>query len=342
MRDRAVRLGKTAERFAGLLGFDGDVREHAHRAGLLTKSDLVTEMVDEFPKLQGAMGREYALEDDEPEPVAEAIGEQYLPEGPDDPVPDTEVGTCVALADKADALVGCFGVGMEPTASSDPYGLRRAALGIIRILRGSDTALSLEDLVEAAYQSYARDQDLTLTVDREELIDDVVDFIERRLGFYLAEEYAKDVVQAVMAAETDDVEGVRGRVAVLSEMRREADFEPLALGFKRVVNILDKEAESEGGVDVDFDPEALVEPEEEALWEAYRTSRQRVDDAVDGRNWEEACRALVDLKEPIDDFFDSVRVMAEDEELRRNRIGLLDELRALFSRVADISQIQVD
>lgn len=338
MRDRAIRLGKTAERFAGLLGFDGDVREHAHRAGLLTKSDLVTEMVDEFPKLQGTMGREYALEDGEPEPVAEGIGEQYLPEGPDDPVPSTEVGSCVALADKADALVGCFGVGMEPTASSDPYGLRRAALGIIRILEGSDTAVSLEDLVEGAFQSYAREQDLTLSVDREDLVDRVVEFVERRLGFHLTEEYAKDVVRAVMAAETDDVEGVRGRVAVLSEMRREADFEPLALGFKRVVNILDQETDLEADVDAD----ALVEPEEEALLEAFETSRRRVDEALEGRDWEEACRALVDLKEPIDDFFESVRVMADDEQLRRNRMGLLEELRSLFLRVADISQIQVD
>ncbi len=340
MADRSRRIGETAGALAECLEFDASTVEHAERAGRLSKTDLVTEMVDEFPKLQGVMGREYALADGEPEPVADAIAEQYLPRGAeDDALPETQAGRCVALAEKLDALVGCFGVEMEPTSSSDPFGLRRAAIGVIRILEASGYTVSVSELVERTLSTY---DDEALTVEASELTERLTDFVERRLHYYLADDVPTDVVNAVLAAESDDVVGAIGRVEALAELRGEPDFEPLALGFKRVVNILDKEEDAGADGIGDVDPDRFEKPEEDELYKSFRTLSERVAGSVEARRWHDACEALIQLKGPVDAFFDSVMVMADDEALKRNRVALLAEIRDLFLHVADISTIQTE
>ncbi len=334
MRDRSARMSSLAGGIARALGLDEGAREAASRAALLSKTDLVSQLVDEFPDLQGVMGREYALKAGEDEAVAQAIGEQYLPGGPEDPVPSTEVASCVALAEKLDAIVGCFGVGMVPDSTKDPYGLRRSALGVLRILAELEEPLELTGLVELARDAY-RDSHGKL----EGSTADVVEFLTTRLHFLLLEQAPTDVVKAVLATGVTDVPSVHGRIAALDELRHREDFEPLALGFKRVVNILKKQAQ---GVDLvgEVDPGLFEDGSEEALFGAYRKSREALDSLADARDWRGMLEALIELKGPVDAFFDGVMVMADDEAVRVNRLRLLEGLRSIFFRVADISQVQ--
>lgn len=355
MYERSRRISETAGDLVLALGMNGETESHARRAGRLAKTDLVTDMVGEFSDLQGVMGREYALADGEADEVAVAIEEQYLPKGADDALPETDTGRAVALAEKLDALVGCFGVGLEPTASSDPYGLRRAALGVIRIVDDAGWTGPIRELLQITHDAYIdvegdEEADHTgdpdeLDVPRERLIDNLVEFISRRLRYLLMEHYPTDVVDAVLEVDREHVVDIFLRVEALTDLREEADFEPLALGFKRVVNILKKEEQAEAHLEGrglsadDVDADLLEATEEQELWEAFRSSRTEVDDAVASRNWDEACVALIRLKSPVDAFFDEVMVMAEDEAVRQNRLALLAALRDLFFEVADVSKI---
>lgn len=336
MKARAERISRLARQISVALGLGVDAA--AARAGLLSKSDLVTQLVGEFPDLQGTMGREYALQDGEPREVATAIYEQYLPGGARADIPQTDAGACVALAEKLDALVGCFGVDMIPSSQADPYGLRRAALGVIRILQGRALSVGLSELFEMAIDAYEALSPGVLDRSREALVEALLDFVATRLKYQLTEEFSTEVVDAVLAADRDDVLSVRDRVEALEALRGEADFEPLAVGFKRVVNIVRKEVDA-GAALAEVDTSALVEPQEEALWEAYQHASSDLHVALGARDWRAACHALIGLKGPVDDFFDHVMVNAEDEGLRRNRLAMLDALRALFFRVADISRV---
>lgn len=338
MRARAERMSALAGSIAERRADDEGTADHAARAGLLAKSDLVTEMVDEFTDLQGIMGREYALADGEPEAVATAIAEQYRPEAADAALPETPAGVCVALAEKLDALVGGFGVDLEPSANKDPYGLRRAALGIVRILLDRDIDASIRDFVEMAYEAYESNDDAEwLFRSREEIADRLTDFVVRRLRYFLTDEYPTDVVDAVVSVRGGDILDAADCTWALATLRDNEDFEPLALAFKRVVNILEDEDVS-GGAEVDAD---LFEADEEtALWEAYESAEQQVRRSVDAGDWEAACQTLIQLKQSVDDFFDTVMVNAEDPAVRANRLALLDRLRGTFLEVADMSRIQ--
>lgn len=340
MKDRSIRMARLAERIAQELGLDATVAAHAARAGLLAKADLVSQMVFEFPDLQGVMGREYALKAGEPVEVATAIHEQYLPRGAEDALPGSDAGACVALAERLDALVGCFGIGLVPTSAADPYGLRRAALGVLRILQGRGYRIALSELLKLTIGVYDDICPDVLDKEPDALRAELTDFFGTRLKFQLATAAPTDVVDAVLAAGFDDVLSVQGRVSALASLRNEPDFEPLAVGFKRVVNILKKQAEGVAPGSLEVDPARLAEPAEQALFEAWGQARARVDAALAERNWQAACQALIALKTPVDHFFDHVMVMTDDQALRDNRIALLDKLRALFLQVADISVIQ--
>lgn len=355
MYDRSMRMAALAGDISWALGFDEDVERCAEVGGLLSKVDLLTDMVGEFPDLQGVMGREYALADGEEPAVAQAIYEQYLPGGADDAVPASDVGALVALAEKLDALVGCFGIGLIPTSASDPYALRRAALGVIRILQEREYSIGLSELFEMAISAYdfvpdEEPDDLgdeselmqtPLETDTDELIEQLLDFASTRLKYQLAGDFPTDVVDAVLAANRDDVLSVRERVEALANLRSEPDFEPLAAGFKRVVNILRKQTDENADTDLSVDESRFAEEQESQLFAAYLEAQKTVEAAVEAHDWPAACEALIRLKSPVDAFFDHVMVMAEDEALRNNRIALLGELRGLFMRVADISKIQV-
>ncbi len=337
---RTVRMAKLSSSLADALGFDDTVATEARRAAELSKADLVSAMVGEFPDLQGVMGREYALRAGEDEAVAIAIEEHYLPAKSDGPLPQTPAGEVVALADKLDAIVGCFGINMIPSSTSDPYGLRRAALGVLRILR--DRQVDLDVLIEAAAEAYVFDDGSTpFEHGTDQVARAVKEFFVTRLRYQLQDELPTDVVNAVLAVDVTELPSVYGRAHALAELSDDAsDFRPLALGFKRVVNILEKQAES---VDLDalsVDAARFDDPAEEQLFDAAQKAQSEISSALESRQWSQSCRALIQLKDPVDNFFDSVMVMADDEATRHNRLALLAELQTLFFEVADISKIK--
>ncbi len=338
MKERSARVSMTAARIAEAIGASEDTVEHARRAGYLAKADLVTQMVGEFPDLQGVMGREYARHAGEPDEVAVAIHEQYLPKGAADDTPQTDAGACLALAERLDSLVGCFGIGLEPTSASDPYALRRAALGVIRILQERAYTVSLPELIELARSTYDDLDEGVLETGGDELDAKILGFVGTRLENQLAKDYPTDVVQAVLAVGLEDVLSITDRVEALAALRDEPDFEPLAQGFKRVVNILKKQA-ADFDLDTPVDPEVLAEDAEKALYDAANEAEDAMEVALNSRDWERACQILIKLKGPVDEFFDNVMVMTDDAAIKRNRLALLADLRSLFRDVADISEI---
>jgi glycyl-tRNA synthetase beta chain len=301
------------------------------RAAALCKADLVSSMVGEFPDLQGVMGRHYARLAGEPAEVCAAIEEHYMPRGAGARLPAGAIGAVVGIADRMDTLLGCWSVGLAPTGSADPYGLRRAGLAVLAILgdRGWPTPLSW--LVEraAALQSPPAGDDVRRAV---------LEFLRTRLRGALAEsaDMAGDCVEAALAAGFDDVPDARARALALSKLRARADFEPLAVAFKRVANILKGESAHQAP-----DPSAFVESEEKALWSSYSDIQERVETRLRDKDYAAALTILAELKAPVDRFFDKVMVMDKDERVKKNRLALLGSINATFTRIADFRQLAV-
>ncbi len=331
--DKTERIEKLCRAIAQWISYE-DVGSVV-RAARLSKADLVTEMVKdgkEFTELEGTMGREYAAASGEPPAVATAIYEHYLPRFAGDALPATVPGIILSVADRVDSIVGCFSAGLVPTGSQDPYALRRRAIGLVRILDEKKLPLSLRRLVEEAAVPYGADGGST-----EELVARVLDFLRQRARvLYIDAGYAYDLVDAVLEASLDDIAGVRPRLAALSHFRENEDFEGLVIGARRVMNIL------KGTTDYSYDPAALVEPASRALEEARARAAETVDVALGSGDLDRAVRALLDLRRPIDAFFDAVLVMVEDDGLRRARLGLLAEVRKLFLRVADFAKVVLE
>ena len=303
--------------------------ELARRAAWLAKADLVTELVQEFSSLQGVMGREYALISGEPEEVATAIYEHYLPVSAGAPIPQTITGAIVALADKMDTLCAFFGIGEKPTGAADPYGLRRAAYGVIEIILGHEFRLSLSEFIGQALKLL---KDL-LEREPKEVLLEVKGFIGRRLeGALSARSFEDDLIRAVMAVGFDDLVDTKRRLEALSKVRKSPDFPALAVGFKRVMNMVKKLKEK-----LPFEEGLLAEEAERELFAAYESVRERALPLIASGAYEEALLEFLKLKPAIDRFFDEVFVMVEDEALRRNRLALLQRLAELFLSVADLS-----
>lgn len=342
--DRADRLealtGALVEHYAP---DDAQLRSHAARAARLSKSDLASAMVFEFGELQGVMGRYYALSDGEAPEVAAAIDEHYMPRSAGDATPPSAAGTFVALADKLDAIVGCFALGLKPSGSADPYGLRRAAIGVLRIAMERNLRLDVRALAERAYDLLPGGA----IRPRHEVLDEVEAFILDRIRMLLTDT-PTDVAHAVVAAIGDDIPSAKERARVLLMLRANADFEPLAAGFKRVVNIVSKAAENDPAfaealeTKVPRPDEALLAHDaERALHAALVQAEGEVQRAGSDGDFEAMARTLIQLKAPIDTFFDEVLVNDEDAKIRENRLALLASLRALFLSFADISLVQV-
>jgi len=304
--------------------------ELTRRAALLAKCDLETGMVYEFPELQGVMGREYALLEGESARVATAIYEHYLPTQAGGELPHDTLGAFVSLADKIDSICGCFSVGLIPTGTADPYALRRCAIGILTIILERGYAISIPQLVE---QSVA-----LLEAKRQrpaaEIVADVVEFIRLRLVNMLAgQNYPHDVVDAVLSASfVEPVDSVE-RVKALAALKGRVDFEPLAVAFKRVVNII------KGGVQQDVDPALFENACEQELHQALKNVQTQVAALVSERDYAAALETIAGLRGPVDSFFDGVMVMAEDEAVRANRMALLTGVARLFAGIADFSKI---
>lgn len=325
--DKAQRVSALAEYIAAQIGGDAG---RAGRAGLLSKCDLATEMVGEFPELQGIAGYYYALHDGEPDDVALALNEQYMPRGAGAELPSTLTGAAVALADKLDTLVGIFGIGMLPTGSKDPYALRRAALGVLRILIEKRLELDLTATINVAVEQYA-----SQIKTAPDLAAQVHEFVFDRLrARYEDEGIDVAVYQSVRAVAPASPLDFDQRVQAVQHFRRLPEAEALAAANKRVSNLL---AKAGTNVSTDIDQTLLTEPAEQTLASAIVEAEQRVAPLAAERRYSDALERLASLRGPVDGFFDQVLVNAEEDQLKANRYALLARLRGLFLGVADIS-----
>jgi glycyl-tRNA synthetase beta chain len=303
------------------------------RGAYLCKADLMTEMVGEFPQLQGIMGREYALLEDEDPAVAQVISEHYLPRFAGDNLPSTSAGDAVSIADKVDTIIGCFGVGLIPTGTSDPFALRRQTLGVIHIILGKGYRTSLQRIIRMGMDP------LTKKIERskEEVQADCLAFFRGRfVGLLTSQGYPLDVVEAILAVQCDDLVDARVRVEAVAQFRGQPEFEPVAVAFKRVANIL-KGVDHKGKLD----PTRFETPQEKALHEQYRKIAGQFSAMINEGNYQGALGELAKLRPPVDALFDHVMVMAEDKRIRANRLALLNEISDLFTQMADFSQLAV-
>ncbi len=324
--DKAVRVSKLAAYIAPLIGGDA---QRAARAGLLSKCDLATEMVGEFPEMQGVAGYYYALNDGEPDDVALALNEQYMPRGAGAELPTTLTGAAVAIADKLDTLVGIFGIGMLPTGSKDPYALRRAALGILRILIDKQLDLDLTKAVAFAVSAFGAN------VKAAGLAEQVLEFIFDRLRARYEDE-GTDVATylSVRALKPGSALDFDQRVQAVQAFRKLPEAAALAAVNKRVSNLLSK---AEGSVATTVEPKYFDNANEFSLYSAIQQADQAVHPMAANRQYRESLARLAALREPVDAFFEAVMVNAEDPKVRANRYALLSRLRGLFLGVADIS-----
>jgi glycyl-tRNA synthetase beta chain len=311
----------------------------ADRAAELSKCDLATEMVREFTELQGIVGGLYAKAQGEPEEVVWAVYDHYRPASPDDAIPRNLTGCAVALADKLDALVGCFAAGLVPSGSSDPFALRRAALGVVRILFERKLPLSLSAAVAAAagaMGSHTPKMSVSQEVQKQ-----VLEFIVDRARFILRERagFAYDEVNAALVAGADDLVDAVKRLEAVKAIRRTKNFEPLAVSFKRIRKILEKAGPALAWRLPAVRPELFVEDAEKRLHAAARRAAEQAGEHKRAARYREALQVIAELRPAVDQFFDDVMVMAEEEAVRRNRLTLLAELLAEFSTIADFSEI---
>lgn len=325
--ERNRRVVTLAVAIADALGANATLAE---RAALLSKADLLTDMVGEFPELQGIMGTYYARHDGEHDEVATAIGEHYQPRFAGDALPSTRTGTVVALADKLETLVGIWGIGLAPTGDKDPFALRRHALGILRMLVEQRLPLSVSHLLALAAQPFAGNANFT------DPVADVRAFVYDRLRGLLRERgHAQDAVEAVVSQSPDRLDDIAERLDAVKAFAALPEAESLAAANKRITNILKKNEAVHGEVKA----ELLHEAAEQRLYGAMTDTRAAVDKAFAAADFTGTLKALAALRDDVDAFFNDVMVMAEDTALRANRLALLNALHGMMNRVADISKL---
>jgi len=331
------KLGSQAQRNERVVAIATSIAESlgadialAKRAAQLSKADLLTDMVGEFPELQGIMGTYYARHDGEADEVAAAIGEHYQPRFAGDALPATRSGTVVAMADKLETLVGIWGIGLAPTGDKDPFALRRHALGILRMLVEQKLPLSLSHLLRQAASQFTGNPQFT------DPVADVQAFVYDRLRGLLRERgHAQDAVEAVVAQLPDRLDDILERLDAVKIFSALPEAASLAAANKRISNILKKNE----GVHGEVQPKLLAEPAEQTLYGAMTETRQAVDQAFAKADFSATLKALAALRDDVDAFFNEVMVMAEDQALRTNRLALLQSLHAMMNRVADISRL---
>jgi len=331
LHDKAERVGRHAVRIAE--SSDGDATL-ARRAAELSKCDLLTLMVGEFPELQGLMGKYYAQHDGEPPEVCAALEEQYWPRFAGDHVPETRTGIALALADKLDTLAGIFAIGQKPTGTRDPFGLRRAALGVLRTILERQLDLDLRQLVESAVAAQPVEK-------KPEVVEEVWTYIVERLrSSYLEGDATRTVTtemfDAVVASRTQSILDMDLRLRALERFLKMSEAESLAAANKRIANILRK---APGDLSGAVDTSRLQDGAERQLFEHVISMERAVNPLFARREYAQALTQLASLRDDVDRFFDSVMVMAEDADVRANRLGLLLRLRGLFLQFADLSRL---
>lgn len=325
--DKSRRISNISKNLAELMNVDPDL---CARAALLAKCDLLTHMVGEFPELQGQMGRQYALFSGENPAVADAIGEHYAPRFAGDLIPASMTGRIVSIADRLDTLAGIFAAGLKPTGNKDPFALRRAALGLLRILLEADIDLSLRDILSLAADELSEQ----ISIDRQ-LIEEVLGFIVDRLRHYYRDQgYRTELVNAALASPWTTLPDLDRRLRSINTFMGQEAAVSLAASNKRIGNILRK---SEAFGDVDIDENLFVFEEERILFEEVARIESIIEPLLHDGAYEESLRTLAELKTPVDRFFDEVMVMDKDPALRNNRLALLAYMKKQFDRIADLS-----
>ena len=334
MLDKTGRITKLSDFISDAAGAV-DIKDDVKRAAELCKSDLVSQVVVEFTKLQGVMGRVYAGHASESEETCQAIEEHYRPVASGAKLPETMAGAVLSIADKIDTICGCFSVGLIPTGASDPYALRRQSIGIVQIMLAKDMKFSLKDLIKKGVGYYGD----KVKGDVDEITCKIYEFIENRLERILVEEgFSKDVTASVTSVSIDNIPDVWNRTRALESMKKNADFEPLAAAFKRVVNIIKKaDINAETTVDENLFEKAC----ESQLFNAVASVSNTVDNCLKTSDFDGALKEIATLKAPVDIFFDDVMVMADDEKVKNNRLALLSDISGLFANIADFSKISV-
>ena len=340
MYEKIERVAKIAEYLADLVDYrpapdskGTDLKTQVRRAARLSKSDLVSQVVGEFPKLQGVMGRVYATVSGELPMVAAAIEEHYRPVYSGAPLPETPVGAILSIADKIDSICGCFSAGLIPTGVSDPYALRRQGIGIVQILKAKGYSFSLRELIENSEIQFGRKSDQ----ERIDLIENVYRFLQNRIAHLLGEDgYSKDTIAAVLNVSCDNIPQIWSRVGALEKLKAKPDFEPLAVAFKRVVNIIKKTDDFQTA---EVDQKLFEHESETALLAAYEAVKKKVEDNLKKDLFDQALVEIASLRDTVDAFFEGVMVITDDMAVRRNRLALLGLIATLFGRFADFSKL---
>ncbi|HDD44794.1 MAG TPA: glycine--tRNA ligase subunit beta, partial [Candidatus Desulfofervidus auxilii] len=296
-------------------------------ATILCKADLTTEMVNEFPELQGIMGGIYAKAQGESEAVACAISEHYLPIEAGGTLPKTIEGAVLSIIDKMDTIVGCFGIGLIPTGTADPFALRRQAIGILRILFEKNISFSLFNLIELSLKTYGK---------FEKIKEKIISFFKTRLASLLQEKnYPYPIVEAVLSVFDGNVPSIFRKADALFKFSKTSQFEPLVIAYKRVYRIIQNPIDRTPQINL------FQTPEEKKLYEKYIEVEQKIKRLLEKNDFLKALETLTILKPFIDNFFDHVLVMTEEKSLRNNRLALLTQIKKLFLKVADLSKIPI-
>ena len=331
MHEKSERVAALAQYIAEELGADGTL---AHRAGLLSRCDLMTNMVGEFASMQGIMGRYQATRDGEPAELAQAMDEFYMPRYSGDRLPQTQTGIALALAERLDTLVGIFGIGQRPTGDKDPFALRRAALGALRILREHSLALSLPALLQQAGNG------LGGKLKESDTVEQVLAFmLERLKGIYTDSGIAVDLFQSVAAVRPETLADFEDRLRAVAAFRVLPEAEALAAANKRIGNILRK---AESPIPDAIDTALLQDDAEQALHQSVVAMASQVTPLLENRDYAQALTTLAGLRETVDRFFDEVMVMVDEATVRANRLALLKQVKSLFDRIADVSKLDTE
>jgi len=330
--DKTIRLQRLAHKIGDYLEVGEGTQKNIDRAAYLSKADLVTKMVVEFTELQGKIGMEYAQHSGENEIVSAAIYEQYLPKFAGDSLPTTTAGSIISIADKIDSIAGSFAIGVQPTGSQDPYGLRRQALGVINIILEKRLNLGLEDIIDYALYIYVEEQGLVF--DYKTVKSEIMDFFNARIKNMFSDMGIRyDVIDSVISTGIDDVYDLKIRAEKLNGYIAEKGLTDVLVTFNRLINLADK------SVSGDVNKELLMEKEEIELYEAFLGIEDKVVDLINKKAYDKALEQFITLKEPVDNFFDHVMVMVDDDDLRENRLNLLGRIAKNMLMICDLSKI---
>lgn len=333
--DKIKRLELLCNYIADGLRVEQKVKKDLLRSAHLCKADLVTEMVKEFPELQGIMGKEYAILSGERKEVAEAIFEHYLPRFSGDNLPLTKCGMILGIADKVDTIIGCFVMGLAPTGSQDPYGLRRQSRGKIAIILKNNLEISLKDIIQKSLSLYKESISVELKIDENEIVSQILSFLKQRLkNIFLEDGIRYDVIDAVLAVDSDgDAVDIKNRIKAIEELYNQPIFRKILSSSNRVLNL------SKNNEETEIDQLLLKEKAELNLYHNYESIYPRTKEFISNKEYKKVFKLLGDLCEPVDEFFDQVLVMDKDKNIRKNRIALIKKIGILFNQVADLSKI---